>query len=148
MATRKRRTTARSRSAGKTTAKKGRTTAAKKTARKRPPRKTAARKAAAASRPAKRKAGTRKTTAAELRKRAAAAEETAEQVESPDTETLAVSIGGLEVPDLDLGKIEGAVRDVMDFVEENPVAAAAMALGAGAVLTSMYWDKASGGGKK
>jgi hypothetical protein len=27
------------------------------------------------------------------------------------------------------------------FVEENPVIATAMALGAGVVLTSMYWDK-------
>ena len=32
----------------------------------------------------------------------------------------------------------------MGFVEENPLAATAMALGAGVVLTSMFFDKKPG----
>jgi len=53
----------------------------------------------------------------------------------------AMSIGGLQIPNL--GNMEGTVRNVVSYVQENPLAAAAMALGAGMVLTSMYWDQVS-----
>jgi hypothetical protein len=35
----------------------------------------------------------------------------------------------------------------MEFVNKNPMVSAAVALGAGAVLTSMYWEKLTGQGK-
>jgi hypothetical protein len=46
-----------------------------------------------------------------------------------------------EGPAIQLSDIEGTVRSVVTFVQENPFAAAAAALGAGVVLTSMYWDR-------
>jgi hypothetical protein len=54
-----------------------------------------------------------------------------------------MSIGGLQIPNLQLGNMEGTVRNVVSYVQQNPLAAAAMALGAGMVLTSMYWDQVS-----
>jgi ElaB/YqjD/DUF883 family membrane-anchored ribosome-binding protein len=51
-----------------------------------------------------------------------------------------VSGGSEEGTTLQLTDIEGTVRKVADYVQENPFAAAALALGAGAMLTSMYWD--------
>lgn len=51
-----------------------------------------------------------------------------------------VSGGSEEGTTLQLTDIEGTVRKVTDYVQENPFAAAALALGAGAMLTSMYWD--------
>lgn len=55
-----------------------------------------------------------------------------------------VVAGSPEGSTIDLANLEGAVRSVVDYVHENPFAAAAMALGAGVVLTSMYGDQMFG----
>lgn len=107
--------------------------ATKKTARKKATRKKATRKAGARA----------STSAASLRERAAQAEAEVPQTDGNGMQIPAMSIGGLEIPDVDLEQLEGTVRSVVDFVEENPLAAAAMALGAGVALTSLYWDKFS-----
>ena len=66
-----------------------------------------------------------------------------EAPQTPATEMSTMSIGGLQIPNLQLGNMEGTVRNVVSYVQQNPLAAAAMALGAGMVLTSMYWDQVS-----
>ena len=66
----------------------------------------------------------------------------AAQVEDELRQTASMVVGGAEEgTTVQLNDIEGTVRNVMNYVEENPFAAAAMALGAGALLTSMYWDQ-------
>ena len=98
----------------------------------------------------KRKTTARKKSAASLRKRAAAAEsEVTTVAETPPAAGLqlpAMTIGGMEIPSMDVASIEGTVKTVVDFVEENPLAATAIALGAGVALTAMYWDKLSAAG--
>jgi hypothetical protein len=68
-----------------------------------------------------------------------------------------MSLGGLQLPNVDLSNVdlgnldiegmEETARHVMEFVNKNPVVSAAVALGAGVVLTSMYWEKLTGQGK-
>ena len=54
-------------------------------------------------------------------------------------------LGGLPIPaDFDLSKVQDSIKGITAFVEENPIAAAAVALGAGVMLTSLYWDKNKG----
>jgi len=138
----------------KKTAASGKKAAVRKAARKKVTRKkTVSRKKAATSvkkTGRKKKARKKKvrSAAADLRKRAARAEsesESAAEVEPAPAglDTLAMSLGGVQIPNLDLRNMEDTVKGVVNFVEDNPVAAAAMALGAGVVLTSMYWDKVS-----
>ena len=125
----------------------------KKRSRKAPTRKksTARKKKAPARKVRARKSNGAATSAADLRKRAAQAE-TDVQVETPPAEgvnALAMSLGGLQLQNLDLNNIDleqlgETVQGVIDFVEENPLTSAAVALGAGVVLTSMYWDKVTG----
>ncbi len=101
----------------------------------------------ARSRRAERGAKSGQDTVSRLRRRAVEAESEAQaQTDTPqvpEANTATMSIGGLQIPNLQLGNMEGTVRNVVNYVQENPLAAAAMALGAGAVLTSMYWDQAS-----
>ena len=69
------------------------------------------------------------------------------------TEAAAMSLGGLPIPnidlsnidlsDIDLSNVQDSLRGVTNFVQENPIASAAVALGAGVVLTSLYWDRTS-----
>lgn len=66
--------------------------------------------------------------------------ERAAQVEDELRQAATVSGGSEEGTTLQLTDIEGTVRKVTNYVQENPFAAAALALGAGAMLTSMYWD--------
>ncbi len=82
---------------------------------------------------------------ARLHRRAVQAESQAAPVETPEpaATTPTMSIGGLQIPSLDLANMEGTVRNVVNYVQKNPLGAAAMALGAGVVLTSMYWDQVS-----
>ena len=47
----------------------------------------------------------------------------------------------LEIPGLQAGDIQDTVRSVVTYVQQNPLAAAAVAIGVGVMLTSMYWDK-------
>lgn len=143
----------------KTTAKKA--PARKKVAKKKAAKKTAARKKTAKRKPAKKKStkkrSAKKTTAADLRKRAEQAEievkvETEAQQPQPGAAPMAAALGGLTIPSvdlegLDLAGVQESVKGIVDFVEDNPVAAAAVALGAGVVLTSLYWDKSSGKNK-
>ena len=39
-----------------------------------------------------------------------------------------------------MGEIQDTVRGVVGYVQQNPLAAAAVAIGVGVMLTSMYWD--------
>ena len=52
-----------------------------------------------------------------------------------------VTGGALDGTTVKLTDIEGRVRSAVSYFQENPFAAAALALGAGAMLTTMYWDK-------
>jgi hypothetical protein len=58
-----------------------------------------------------------------------------------------MSIGGLQIPGLQLDNVEDTVRNVVSYVQQNPLAAAAVALGAGVMLTSMYWEGISPGSR-
>ena len=149
-ATRKKKTTARKAPARKKAAKK---TAKRASAKKKTTRKAAGTKKKTKKKAKKKRAAAKKTTAAELRQRAAEAEIEI-KTEAPPAqgpEAMQAALGGLALPNIDLENmdlsgIQDSVKGIVDFVEENPVAAAAVALGAGVVLTSMYWDKS--GGKK
>jgi|CXWL01.1.fsa_nt_gi hypothetical protein len=69
-----------------------------------------------------------------------------QQPSSPDIAALAtMALGGLQIPGLQMDNMEETVRNVVGYVQKNPVAAAAVALGAGVLLTNMYWDKLGGG---
>ena len=48
--------------------------------------------------------------------------------------------GALEIPGLPMDDIQETVRRVVTYVQQNPLAAAAVAIGVGVMLTSMYWD--------
>lgn len=48
--------------------------------------------------------------------------------------------GALEIPGLQVGDVQETVRSVVTYVQQNPLAAAAVAIGVGVMLTSMYWD--------
>ena len=85
-------------------------------------------------------------TVTRLRKRAIQAESAAQtQADTPqasETKPATMSIGGLQIPNLQLGNLEGTVRSAVKYAQENPLAVAAMALGVGGVLTSMCWGQA------
>ena len=104
-------------------------------------------KSSARSRSPDRAAKSGRDNVTRLHRRAVQAESEAqapsEAPKAAATETGTLSIGGLQIPNLQLGNMEGTVRNVVSYVQENPLAAAAMALGAGMVLTSMYWDQVS-----
>lgn len=142
--------------ASRKTAKKAATRGRKKVTRKKaaPKKKAAAKKTTAARRKTRPKKKTGKTTtAADLRKRAAQAETEVQSESASAAGAAAVSVGGLQIPgvdleNLDLGKVQNTVRDMVEFVEENPVAAAAVALGAGVALTSVFWDRSAAGKNK
>lgn len=69
-----------------------------------------------------------------------------QQSASPDIAALAtMALGGLQIPGLQMDNMEDTVRTVVGYVQKNPVAAAAVALGAGVLLTNLYWDKLSSG---
>ena len=143
----------------KTTAKKA--PVRKKAAKKKAAKKKTAKKKTAKRKPAKkkstRKRSAKKATAADLRKRAEQAEievkiETEAQQPQPGMGNMTAALGGLSLPNvdlegLDIAGVQESVKGIVDFVEDNPVAAAAVALGAGVVLTSLYWDKSSGKNK-
>lgn len=99
------------------------------------------------SRSADRTAKGRRDNVTRLHRRAVEAESEAQVLsevpETPETATPTMSIGGMQIPSLDLANMEGTVRNVVNYVQKNPLGAAAMALGAGVVLTSMYWDQVS-----
>jgi hypothetical protein len=129
-------------------------TAKRKAAKKNVTKKKVTRKPAAARKATKKKrakaskkaAG--KSTAEQLRQRAAQAEIEVKTKAPPAAQGIP-ALGGLAIPNvdlegLDLAGVQDSVKGIVDFVEENPVAAAAVALGAGVVLTSLYWDKMSG----
>jgi hypothetical protein len=59
-----------------------------------------------------------------------------------------MALGGLEIPGLQLDNVQETVRTVVNYVQQNPLAAAAVAIGAGVMLTSMYWDSGSGGRRR
>ena len=96
---------------------------------------------------AKRKTSVRKKSAASLRKRAAVAESDSEAIGGTSSisglQIPAMTVGGMEIPSMDVASLEGTMKTVVDFVEENPLAATAIALGAGVALTAMYWEKLS-----
>ena len=102
------------------------------------------------------KGGGADATAARLQERARRAEREAAAEPEPAEAAAAANgaatlpFGGLQIPNLQLGNMEGTVRNVMKYVQENPLAAAAMAVGAGVMLTSMYWDQsaAKSGGRR
>ena len=104
-------------------------------------------KNSARSRRTERAAKSSGDTVSRLRRRAMEAETEAQaQTDTqpvPATNSATMSIGGVQIPNLQLGNMEGTVRNVVSYLQENPLSAAAMALGAGVVLTSMYWDQAS-----
>ena len=52
--------------------------------------------------------------------------------------------GALEIPGLQVGDVQETVRSVVTYVQQNPLAAAAVAIGVGVMLTSMYWDNTAG----
>jgi len=59
----------------------------------------------------------------------------------PNVDLANLDLSNLDLGELDLGNIEDSIKNVAEFIDKNPVGAAAMALGAGVVLTSLYWDK-------
>jgi len=153
--TRGRKTTAKKAAAKKKVAKKK--TAKKATTKKKTTKRAAAKKKPAKKKPARKKAARKastakkKSTADDLRNRAAQAEiEVATDAPAvPGGDAVTAALGGLAIPNvdlegLDLAGVQESVKGIVDFVEDNPVAAAAVALGAGVVLTSLYWDKTSG----
>jgi len=133
-------------SVAKKTAKK--TAAKKKSAKKKSTKKKSAKKAAARKKTSKKKAA-KKTTAADLRKRAAEAEvqTEAEAPQAQAADPMAAMLGGLPLPEgldlgnLDLSNVQSSLKGITEFVEQNPIASAAVALGAGVALTSIFWDK-------
>ncbi len=74
----------------------------------------------------------------QLHERAAQVEDEFRQAAS------AVSGGSEQGTTVQLTDLEGTVRRVVSYMEENPFAAVALAAGAGAMLTSMYWDQFAG----
>lgn len=58
----------------------------------------------------------------------------------PAAQPAAMSVAGMQIPGVELANVEKTVRSVIDYVQENPLSAVAVALGAGVMLTSMYWD--------
>jgi len=48
------------------------------------------------------------------------------------------------IPGLQMDDIQETVRSVVNYVQQNPLAAAAVAIGVGVMLTSMYWDNKGG----
>ena len=48
--------------------------------------------------------------------------------------------GTVGIPGREMGEIQDTVRGVVGYVQQNPLAAAAVAIGVGVMLTSMYWD--------
>jgi hypothetical protein len=78
---------------------------------------------------------------ARLRRRAAQSQNEVPPQNASPGESSTISIGGFQIPTAQFGNMEGTVRTVVSYVQQNPVAAAAVALGAGVMLTSMYWDQ-------
>jgi hypothetical protein len=52
----------------------------------------------------------------------------------------APAAGALEIPALQTDDIQATVRNVVGYVQQNPLGAAAVAIGVGVMLASMYWD--------
>ena len=106
---------------------------------------------------AKKKTTRKKTTRARLVERAAAAKRgprtataRAKQPErSGDTanagKALTPAAGAPEISGLQTDDIQETVRTVVTYVQQNPLGAAAVAIGVGVMLTSMYWDNRAGG---
>lgn len=88
------------------------------------------------------KGGREKGSRRKGRKAPVASEDQVQQASGADL--AAMAIGGLQIPGLQLDNMEESVRNVVGYVQKNPLAAAAVALGAGVLLTNMYWDKLSG----
>lgn len=55
-------------------------------------------------------------------------------------EAMVPAAGAVEIPGLQMDDIQQAVRSVVAYVQQNPLAAAAVAIGVGVTLASMYWD--------
>lgn len=53
----------------------------------------------------------------------------------------APAAGAPEIPGLQTGDIQETVRSVVGYVQQNPLGAAAVAIGVGVMLSSMYMEK-------
>jgi hypothetical protein len=94
----------------------------------------------------------KKTTRARLVERAAAAKRgsrtaTARAKQLPRSggkasagKAPAPAAGALAIPALQTDDIQETVRNVVGYVQQNPLGAAAVAIGVGVMLASMYWD--------
>lgn len=76
--------------------------------------------------------------AAGPRKRPAPSMASAKAPKAPGTR--APGAATLGVPGLEIDEIQETVRSVVTYVQQNPLAAAAVAIGVGVMLASMYWD--------
>jgi len=97
----------------------------------------------------------KKTTRARLVERAAAAKRgprtTATPAKKPAQSpgkaravaATAPSAGTAAMPGLQADDIQETVRNVVTYVQQNPLAAAAVAIGVGVMLSSMYWETRS-----
>jgi len=95
----------------------------------------------------------KKTTRARLVERAAAAKRgpttptapakppARSRVTAKAGKALDPAAGALGIPGLQIDNIQETVRSVVTYVQQNPLAAAAVAIGVGVMLTSMYWEK-------
>lgn len=71
-------------------------------------------------------------------------------IEAESAASAATGSGGLQIPGLELEELQETVQKVVDYIRQNPVAAVAVAFGAGMLLSAMYWDDqpvADGGGQ-
>lgn len=102
----------------------------------------------------------KKTTRARLVERAAAAKRgpktaTARAKQPPRSggtakagQALTPAAGAVGIPGLQTNDIQETVQTVVAYVQQNPLGAAAVAIGVGVMLASMYWDnKADAPGK-
>jgi hypothetical protein len=48
--------------------------------------------------------------------------------------------GAAGIPGLQTNDIQETVQTVVTYVQQNPLGAAAVAIGVGVMLASMYWD--------
>jgi len=92
----------------------------------------------------------KKTTRTRLVERAAAAKRGPRAAAAPARKP-AQSVGrattpapsAQATPGLQADDIQETVRNVVTYVQQNPLAAAAVAIGVGVMLSSMYWETRS-----
>jgi hypothetical protein len=80
-----------------------------------------------------------RAAAAKSGPRAAPAKKPARSVSKP----AAPAADAPAVPGLQADDIQETVRTVVTYVQQNPLAAAAVAIGVGVMLSSMYWETRS-----